>query len=66
MERIFWAKCSVVMDYFSFKGNRIAWENLRNEAIYKLMLFVNVRVALHEHPGDHDVPAITPREMTSR
>lgn len=54
MERIFWAECSVVMDDFSLERHGIAWENFGNESIYKLVMFVDVRVTLHEHSGDHE------------
>lgn len=65
MERIFWAKCSVVMDDFPLKCYGIARENFGNESIYKLVMFVDVRVALHEHPGDHEGPTNESTRFTS-
>lgn len=65
MERIFWAKRSVVMDDFPVESDRIAGENLRNETIYKLVLFVNICVVVHKHSGDHDKSASGARQITS-
>lgn len=65
MERIFWAKRSVIMDDFPLERHGIARENFGNESIYELMMFVNVRVALHEHPGDHEGPTNDSTGITS-
>lgn len=56
MERVFWAETGVVMDYLSFKRNRIPRKDLGHETVYKLVLFVDVRVAFHEHSGNHKGP----------
>lgn len=56
MKRVFWAETSVVVDYLPFKGNRIPRKDFRHETVNKLVLFVDVRVAFHEHSGDHDGP----------
>ena len=53
------------MDDFPLERDGIARENLGNETIYQLMLFVNVRVVLNEHPGDHYRPASDARKITS-
>ena len=45
------------MDNSPLERDGIARENLGNGTIYKLMVFVNVRVVLHKHSGDHYGPA---------
>lgn len=65
MERILRAKRSVIMDDFSLERHGIARENFGNESIYKLVMFVDVRVALHEHPGDHEGPTNNSTGITS-
>lgn len=65
MERILWAKCSVVMNNFPIERDGIARENLGYQTIHELMMFVNVRVAVHKHSGDHERPASDAKQITS-
>lgn len=65
VERIFWANRSVVMDDSPVESDRITRENLRNETIHKLMLFVNIRAVVHKRSGDHDKSASDARKITS-